>query len=148
MRDPRLHLGGRLDTSSLITRPFRTTDSEAHPRLGYSSNGKGESRVSFTIRLEIVTTRSGQKVGTLKGLALPAVVLGVLAVAADSAAAAKPQTINLLEVDTSFVAPGDLVEGQPPKAGQVFVIEADFYKWNGTRRGVHYGRLQCQRLDD
>ncbi len=89
-----------------------------------------------------VTTRRGPKVGALKGFAPAAVVLGVLAVAAASAAAAKPQTINLLEVDTSFVAPGDLVEGQPPKAGQVFVIGADFYKWNGARRGVHYGTLQ------
>jgi hypothetical protein len=76
VRDPRLHLGGRLDTSSLITRTFRSAHSEAHSRLGYSSNGKGEPRVlDFRSRLIrasailawLVKARSRDEVERIKG---------------------------------------------------------------------------------
>ena len=79
-----------------------------------------------------------------KGLVLASLVLGVLAVAAVSAAAVKPQTINLLEVSTSFVGTGGLDESfsSPPKVGQGFVIGSDFYKWKGTKRGARYGTLE------
>ena len=80
----------------------------------------------------------------MRGVASAALVLLALAVVATSGAAAKPQTLNLLEVSTSFVATGGLDENfnVPPKPGQGFVIGSDFYKWNGTKRGAHYGTLQ------
>jgi len=59
-----------------------------------------------------------------------------------ASAAAKPQTINLLEVSKSFTPTGGLDFQSPPKVGQGFVIESDFYKWQGRKRGAHYGTLQ------
>lgn len=80
----------------------------------------------------------------MKGVVLASLVLAALAVAATSGAVVKPQTINLLEVQTSFVGTGGLDESfsGPPKVGQGFVLGSDFYKWNGTKRGAHYGTLQ------
>ena len=73
-----------------------------------------------------------------------ALVAALVAAVATSAAAVKPQTINLLEVSTSFVGTGGLDESfsSPPKVGQGFVIGSDFYKWKGTKRGAHYGTLE------
>ena len=80
----------------------------------------------------------------VKGAVLVSLVLCVLAVAATSGAAVKPQTISLLEVEGSFVGTGGLDENfdKPPTAGQGFVLESDFYKWNGTKRGKHAGTLE------
>ena len=77
----------------------------------------------------------------LKGLALASLVLGVLAVAAAPGAAVKPQKINLLMVDTSIVDI-NVDPNSPPTVGKQFVIESDFYKWNGSKRGAHVGTVQ------
>jgi hypothetical protein len=66
----------------------------------------------------------------------------VLAVAAAPGAAVKPQTINLLMVDKSIVDIGVVDPNSPPKVGKQFVIESDFYKWNGSKRGAHVGTVQ------
>ncbi len=76
-----------------------------------------------------------------KGLVLASLVLGVLAVAATPGAAVKPQTINLLMVDRSIVDI-NVDPNSPPKVGKQFVIESDFYKWNGSKRGAHVGTVQ------
>jgi hypothetical protein len=66
----------------------------------------------------------------------------MLAVAAAPVAAVKPQTINLLMVDKSIVDIGVVDPNSPPKVGKQFVIESDFYKWNGSKRGAHVGTVQ------
>ena len=79
----------------------------------------------------------------IKGVVCASLVLSALAVAATSGAVVKPQTISLLMVDTSIVDIGVLDPNSPPKVGKQFVIESDFYKWNGTKRGAHAGTLQA-----
>ena len=79
----------------------------------------------------------------LKGLVLASLVLVALAVAATPGAAVKPQTISLLMVDKSIVDIGVVDPNSPPKVGKQFVIESDFYKWNGSKRGAHVGTLQA-----
>jgi hypothetical protein len=80
----------------------------------------------------------------LKRLVSAALVLAVLAVAATPLAAVKPQRINLLEVQRSFVGTGglDTTSNTPPKIGQGFVLESDYYRWDGRKRGAHFGTLQ------
>ena len=77
----------------------------------------------------------------LRGIVLASLVLGVLAVAAAPGAAVKPQKINLLMVDTSIVDI-NVDPNSPPTVGKQFVIESDFYKWNGSKRGAHVGTVQ------
>ncbi len=36
----------------------------------------------------------------------------------------------------------DMTFSSPPKPGQGFVLESDFYKWKGTKRGAHAGTLE------
>ena len=81
----------------------------------------------------------------MKGVASTALVLCALAAVAASGAAVKPQTFNLLEVNTSFVGAGgfDEMGNSPPKIGQGFVLGSDYYKWNGTKRGAHVGTLNA-----
>lgn len=80
------------------------------------------------------------------------VFLGAVTVVASSGAAVKPQTFNLLEVSTSFVGAGGFDENgnSPPKIGQGFVATSTFYKWNGTKRGAQFGRLNvaCTFMTD
>jgi len=78
------------------------------------------------------------------GIAL-AMVAALVAAVATSAAAVKPQTINLLDVERSFVGTGglDTTFNNPPKDGQGFVLVNDLYKWNGTKRGKHVGTLHA-----
>lgn len=80
----------------------------------------------------------------LRGVVLTSLVAGALVVATTPGAAVKPQTINLLEVQTSFVPMGGLDEtfSSPPRVGQGFVSESDLYKWNGRKRGAHSGSVQ------
>lgn len=79
----------------------------------------------------------------LRGALLTSLVLGALAVAATPGAAVKPQTINLLEVSSSFVGIGglDTTFSSPPKVGQGFVSGSDLYTWNGRKRGAHAGTV-------
>jgi len=62
---------------------------------------------------------------------------------ATSAAAVKPQMINLLEVDTSFTPIGgwDESSGAPPAIGQGFTFGGVLYRWAGPRRGKAVGRI-------
>jgi hypothetical protein len=62
---------------------------------------------------------------------------------ATSLAAVKPQTINLLEVDTSFTPIGgwDETSDAPPAIGQGFAFGGTLYKWAGARRGKAVGRI-------
>ena len=72
-------------------------------------------------------------------------VAGVLAVGVASASAApKPQTIRLLEVDTSFTGTGGFPttsNSAPPAVGQGFISQATMYKWAGAKRGAPVGHL-------
>jgi hypothetical protein len=79
----------------------------------------------------------------MKVLLLGAAAIVCASVWASTAGAAKPQTINLLEVGTVFVGMGglDVNFNVPPKIGQGFVIGSDFYKWNGAKRGARVGTL-------
>jgi hypothetical protein len=74
---------------------------------------------------------------------LLAAVLVCAAVVVLPAVAAKPQTMNLLEVGTVFVGAGgfDSFGSTPPKIGQGFVIGSQLYKWNGTKRGALIGTV-------
>ena len=72
---------------------------------------------------------------------LLAAVLVCAAVVVMPAVAAKPQTMNLLEVGTMFVGAGGFDGTAPPKIGQGFVAGSDFYEWNGTKRGARIGNL-------
>ena len=73
----------------------------------------------------------------MKRFLLAAVVV-CAAVVVLPAVAAKPQTFSLLEVTTSCVGSGgfDAFGNTPPKIGQGFILASDYYKWNGTKRGV------------
>jgi Dirigent-like protein len=78
------------------------------------------------------------------------VVMAVLAAAATmvtmatSAAAAKPQTISLLEVDNPVVGIGGFPTAfnEPPSAGQGFVVTGILYKWAGTKKGAPVGNAR------
>src|SRR5215831_8240518 len=70
-------------------------------------------------------------------------LLALLVTAGLGLGAVKPQTFSLLEVTISFTPTGGLNFESPPKAGQGFITESDFYKWNGAKRGVHLGTLQA-----
>jgi Dirigent-like protein len=61
-----------------------------------------------------------------------------------SSAAPKPQTISLLEVDTSFVGTGGFstTGSSPPAVGQGFVSTGVLYKWAGAKKGAPAGRAQ------
>src|SRR6476620_489533 len=76
---------------------------------------------------------------------LTVVAVAVLAVGVASASAApKPQTIRLLEVDTSFTGTGGFPttsNGAPPMVGQGFISQATMYKWAGAKRGAPVGHL-------
>jgi hypothetical protein len=73
-----------------------------------------------------------------------AAVLGALTATASSGAAVKPQTINLLEIDNSFVGTGGFnAQGRTaPAVGQGFVFGSNLYKWNHSKRGAQYGTTQ------
>ena len=73
------------------------------------------------------------------------VVVGALAVGVVSAsAAAKPQTISVLEVDTAFAGTGgyNAASNGPPLAGQGVTFSGTVYKWAGAKRGKPLGHLQ------
>jgi hypothetical protein len=62
---------------------------------------------------------------------------------ATSSAAVKPQTIKLLEIDTSFTPTGGWNETShaPPAIGQGFAFGGILHKWAGARRGKAVGRI-------
>jgi hypothetical protein len=80
------------------------------------------------------------------------VVIGAAMVVGSSGAAVKPQTLNLIEVSTSFAGAGGFDEhgNSPPKIGQGFVGTSTFYKWKGTKRGARFGALNvaCTFMTD
>jgi hypothetical protein len=61
-----------------------------------------------------------------------------------SSAAPKPQTISLLEVDTSFVGIGGFstTSNVPPAVGQGFVSTGLLYKWAGVKKGAPAGQVR------
>jgi hypothetical protein len=74
------------------------------------------------------------------------VLCGALALSvgvATSSGSVKPQTLSLLEVDTSFAPTGGWSEtsGVPPAIGQGFAFGGILYKWAGTRRGKAVGHI-------
>jgi hypothetical protein len=79
-------------------------------------------------------------------LVAAATVLGALTAAGSSAAAAKPQTLNVLEVDTSFVGTGGFTANgnKPPAVGQGVVITGSIYKFAGHKQGRRAGRLHIE----
>jgi hypothetical protein len=83
---------------------------------------------------------SGMRFATAVSVVASVVILGASAVAA----AQKPQTISLFEMDTAFYPTGgwDANSNNPPAVGQGFVSNGTYYKWAGTKRGAAVGRLQ------
>ena len=78
------------------------------------------------------------------GLLSVCVVVGVLAVGVvSSSAAVKPQTLSLMEVDTSFAGTGgyNATGNAPPSAGQGITFSGTLYKWAGSKRGAAVGHL-------
>jgi hypothetical protein len=71
--------------------------------------------------------------------------------AGSSAAAAKPQTLKVLEVVTSFMGTGgfNATGNTPPAVGQGVVIKGGLYKLGGHKQGPRYGaaRVQCTFTD-
>ncbi len=58
--------------------------------------------------------------------------------AATSPALSKPTvTLNFLEIRTTFG--GTVSQNEPPKPGDRFWFHSEFYKWNGAKRGAHFG---------
>jgi hypothetical protein len=79
------------------------------------------------------------------GLLSVCAVVGVLMVGVvSSSAAVKPQTISLLEVDTTFGGTGgyNAASNAPPSPGQGITFSGTFYKWSGSKRGAAVGHLQ------
>jgi len=88
-------------------------------------------------------TRRGARGGL--GLLAAATVLGVLT-ASGPAAAAKPQTLKVLEVDTSFVGTGGFNAhgNKPPAVGQGVVIAGSLYKLAGHNQGRRDGPIHVE----
>jgi hypothetical protein len=80
------------------------------------------------------------------GLVAAASVLGALTAVGSSAAAAKPQTLRVLEVDTSFVGTGgfNAAAHEPPAVGEGVVIRGGVYKLNGRKQGARLGALRIE----
>src|SRR5207248_11567406 len=62
------------------------------------------------------------------------------------ASAAKPRTLKLLEVVTSFVGSGgfDPTANRPPAVGQGVVLKGTLYRLNDHARGPRYGAAHVQ----
>jgi hypothetical protein len=50
-------------------------------------------------------------------------------------------TINFLEIETGFAA--SVPENEAPKLGDQFWSHSEFYKWNGGKRGAHFGHADA-----
>jgi hypothetical protein len=81
------------------------------------------------------------------GVAVAAAVFGGLTAAGSTAAAAKPQTLKVLEVVTSFMGTGgfNATGNSPPAVGQGVAITGSLYKLKGHKQGARYGaaRVEC-----
>jgi Dirigent-like protein len=82
------------------------------------------------------------RIGASVGL-LSVVLAALLAAGAGSARALdKPQDFDLLDVSRNVTEPvGGFDFNRAPVAGDRFAIEDDLYRWAGTKRGAHYGRV-------
>jgi hypothetical protein len=94
---------------------------------------------------ESSTTNAGTARSRL-GLVAAACVLGALTAGGSSAAAARPQTLKVLEVDTSFVGTGgfNATGNKPPAVGEGVVIHGGVYKLNGHKQGARLGALHIE----
>ena len=62
--------------------------------------------------------------------------------AASSPALVKPTlTLNFLEIQTS--AGGTGAQNAAPKPGDRFWFHSEFYKWNGSKQGAHFGHVNA-----
>jgi hypothetical protein len=81
------------------------------------------------------------------GLLAVVAAFGGVATIGSSASAAKPQTLKLLEVITSFTGAGgfDATGNTAPAVGQGVVLKGRLYRLHGHKRGPRYGtgRVQC-----
>ena len=77
------------------------------------------------------------------GLLVACVLAGALTSVGASSASVKPQTINLLELDTSFAPLGgyNFRSQAPPGPGQGFAFGGTVFKWAGAKRGAAFGHL-------
>ena len=80
------------------------------------------------------------------GMVAATAVLGALTAAGSPAAAAKPQTLDVLEVDTSFAGTGGFNASghKPPAVGQGVVIKGRLYTLTGHKQGSHLGALRIE----
>jgi hypothetical protein len=80
------------------------------------------------------------------GLVAAATVLGALTAAGSTAAASRPQTLKVLEVDTSFVGTGgfNAKGNKPPAVGEGIVIQGGVYKLTGHKQGPRLGALYIE----
>ena len=81
------------------------------------------------------------------GVIVAAAAFGGLTAAGSPAAAAKPQTLKVREVITSFVGTGgfNATGNTPPAVGQGVVSKGSLYKLRGDRQGARTGtaRVEC-----
>jgi hypothetical protein len=73
------------------------------------------------------------------------VVFGMLALGVVSASAApRPQTLNFLEVNTTFAGIGgySAFSNGPPAAGQGITFTSTLFRWAGTKKGAPLGHDQ------
>jgi hypothetical protein len=77
------------------------------------------------------------------GLLVVCVLAGALTSVGASSGSVKPQTISLLEIDTSFAPTGgySFTSHSPPGPGQGFAFAGTVYKWAGAKRGARFGHL-------
>lgn len=85
----------------------------------------------------MVAERLGAMFACVVGLTL---TIGLVS----ASAAAKPQTISFLEVQTSFVATGGYngAGNAPPAVGQGFGFTSTLFKWAGVKKGAPLGHDQ------
>ena len=73
-----------------------------------------------------------------------AALVGMAVGVATSSAAPTPQTISVLEVDTSFTGTGGfpISSNAPPAVGQGFITSGVLYKWAGRTKGAPVGTIR------
>jgi hypothetical protein len=99
-----------------------------------------------TDQLGATHTRNAGPARSLLGLVAAASVLGTLTAVGSSAAASRPHTLKVLEVDTSFVGTGgfNIHGNKPPVVGEGVVIQGRVYKLNAHKQGARVGALHIE----
>ena len=74
--------------------------------------------------------------------ALCAMLAGPVAQAATPSGPGRPTvTLNFLEVQTAVG--GTISANEPPKPGDRIWLRSEFYRWQGSKRGAHFGHADA-----